>query len=203
MLQHIRPAVVLLVLFSALTGLVYPLADHRNRADRAAAPGQRQPDREGRRGRRLGADRAELQDATAISIRARRRPPTRDPNDSTKTIDAPYNAANSTGSNLGPTSQKLVDRVKAAVEAWRAAGWSRAGPRRRRDDLCLRARPGYLAGDALRAGRRGREGARPARKRKCAPWSRPRSSGRLLGLIGEPRVNILLLNLALDRLKSS
>ncbi len=41
----------------------------------------------------------------------------RHPNDSTKTIDVPYNAANSTGSNLGPTSQKLVDRVKAATGA--------------------------------------------------------------------------------------
>ena len=66
MLQHIRPAVVLLVLFTVLTGLVYPLAVTGDRAARAAAAGERQPDREGRRGRRLGADRAELQDGPLL-----------------------------------------------------------------------------------------------------------------------------------------
>ena len=58
--------------------------------------------------RRFGADRPELQDRPLLPSRPSATSGT-DPNDSTKTIDAPYNAANSTGSNLGPTSQKLVD----------------------------------------------------------------------------------------------
>ena len=59
------------------------------------------------------------------------------PDDPSKTIDAPYNAANSTGSNLGPTSQKLIDRVKADVKAKQDAGWPDPDPRRRGDDVSL------------------------------------------------------------------
>ena len=77
---------------------------------------QGQPDREGRQGRRLRADRAGLHRATSISTAGRRRPTAPDPKDSTKTVDAPYNAANSVGSNLGPTNKALIERVKGDVD---------------------------------------------------------------------------------------
>ena len=121
-----------------------------------------------------------------------------DPKDPTKTVAAPYNAANSMGSNLGPTNKALIDRVKGDVEKlsrrtrrprfrsiWsrrRAAAWI---PTSRRRPLCSRCR-------AL---------PRRATCRKIASASSSQSTPRgvLLGLLGEPRVNVLALNLALDR----
>ena len=125
-----------------------------------------------------------------------------DPNDSTKTIDAPYNAANSSGSNLGPTSQKLVDRVKAGIEAWRAM----AGPGPVPADAVTTSASGLdpdvspqtaLAQAASVAKGRGLDEGK-VRQLVEATVAKP-----FLGLIGEPRVNILRLNLALDQLKSS
>src|ERR1700743_76103 len=117
--QHIRPALVLIVLFSVLTGLVYPLAV--TGIAQIALPYQANGSLIQKNGVVVGSvligqwfksDRYFHPRPSATSDT--------DPNDSTKTIDAPYNATNSSGSNLGPTSQKLVDRVKGGVEAWRA-----------------------------------------------------------------------------------
>ena len=100
-----------------------------------------------------------------------------DPNNSTKTIDAPYNAAASTGSNLGPTSQKLVDRVKAGVEAWRAMARTGSVPA----DAVTTSASGLdpdvspqaaLAQVASVAKARGLERGSGARS-----WSKPRSKG--------------------------
>ncbi len=122
--------------------------------------------------------------------------------DSTKTIDAPYNAANSSGSNLGPTSKKLVDRVNGGIEAEFAAGRVDVVPA----DAVTTSASGLdphispqfaLAQVACVAKARGLPEDAGARA-----WSKRASKGASLGLIGEPRVNVLLLNLALDRYKS-
>jgi K+-transporting ATPase ATPase C chain len=120
-----------------------------------------------------------------------------DPADSTKTVPAPYNAANSSGSNLGPTSKALNDRVKEDVDKLKAENSSMPVP----IDLVTTSGSG-LDPDISP------EGAlfqvpRVARARQM-PEDRVRqlvtenTAGRLGGLLGEPRVNVLALNLALD-----
>src|ERR1035438_7490622 len=123
MLQHVRPAVVLLLLFSALTGLVYPLAV--TGIAQLAMPSQANGSLIEKGGVVVGSALIGQNFKSDRYFHPRPSATTdTDPNDSSKTIDAPYNAANSSGSNLGPPSKKLIDRVKASVEAWRAV----AGP---------------------------------------------------------------------------
>ncbi len=201
MLQHVRPAVVLLVLFSALTGLVYPLAV--TGIAQIAMPRQANGSLIEKDGAVVGSALVGQNFKTDRYFHPRPSATTdTDPNDPSKTIDAPYNAANSTGSNLGPTSQKLVDRVKASVEAWRAM----AGPGPVPADAVTTSASGLdpdvspqtaLAQVASVAKARGLEEAR-VRQLVEASIETP-----FLGLIGQPRVNILQLNLALDQLKSS
>ena len=118
MLQHLRPALVLLALFTLLTGLAYPFA---LLGIAAALPGPAN-------GSLVKNDAGLIVGSSLIGqnftkdIYFHSRPSATsatDPNDATKTIDAPYNADNSSGSNLGPTSAKLVDRVKADIETLR------------------------------------------------------------------------------------
>ena len=125
MLQHLRPAFVLLLLFSVLTGLVYPLAV--TGIAHVVMPYQANGSLIEQNGVVVGSALIGQWFKSDRYFHPRPSATTdTDPNDSTKTIDAPYNAANSSGSNLGPTSQKLVDRVKGGVEAWRAIAG--AGP---------------------------------------------------------------------------
>ena len=201
MLQHIRPAIVLLILFSALTGLVYPLAI--TGIAQIAMPSHANGSLIEKNGVVVGSALIGQNFKTDRYFHPRPSATTdTDPNDSTKTIDAPYNAANSTGSNLGPTSQKLVDRVKAGVEAWRAMAGQGPVPA----DAVTTSASGLdpdvspetaLAQVASVAKARGLD---EGRVRQLVGTS---IEGRFLGLFGEPRVNILQLNLALDQLKSS
>lgn len=116
MLTHLRPAIIMIVAFTALTGLGYPLvltglaqAVLKNPADGSLL----------RRGDAVVGS-ALVGQTFATDRYFQGRPSATsgpDPKDSSKTVDASYNAANSAGSNLGPTSQKLLDRVKASVAA--------------------------------------------------------------------------------------
>ncbi len=201
MLNHIRPAVVLLVLFSALTGLVYPLVV--TGIAQIALPRQANGSLILKDGVVVGSALIGQNFRSDRYFHPRPSATTdTDPNDSTKTIDAPYNAANSSGSNLGPTSQKLVDRVKAAVAQWRAKFGPGPVPADAVATSASGLDPDISPGNALAqapsvAKARGLEEAR-VRALVEASVERP-----AFGWIGEPRVNVLQLNLALDRLNAS
>jgi K+-transporting ATPase ATPase C chain len=201
MLQHLRPALVLIVLFSVLTGLVYPLAI--TGVAQLAMPYLANGSLIEKNGDVIGS--ALIGQAFKSDRYFHPRPSATtdaDPSDATKTIDAPYNATNSSGSNLGPTSQKLVDRVKGGVAAWRGF----AGPGPVPADAVTTSASG-LDPDISPANALGQVAS--VAKARGLPEETVRAlvegeiEGRFLGLIGEPRVNVLQLNLALDRLKSS
>ena len=201
MLHHIRPAVVLLILFSALTGLVYPLAI--TGIAQVAMPSHANGSLIERNGVVVGSALIGQDFKTDRYFHPRPSATNEpDPKDQSKTIDAPYNAANSSGSNLGPTSKALADRVKAGVQAWRAM-----------------AGPGPVPADAVTTSASGLDPdvspktalaqvpsvarARGLDESKLRQLVESSVERRILGLIGEPRVNVLRLNLALDQLKSS
>jgi potassium-transporting ATPase KdpC subunit len=205
MLSQIRPAIVLLILFSALTGLVYPLAitGVAQIALRRQANGSLlfnaagQPVGSALIGQNFASDKYFHPRPSATQAQDPAHP-----DDPSKTIDAPYNAANSTGSNLGPTSQKLLDRVKADVAAKRAAGWAGPIPADSVTTSASGLDPHIAPNDALM------QVPAVARARKLPEETvrdlvKEHIDGRVFGLIGEPRVNVLQLNMALDALPSS
>jgi potassium-transporting ATPase KdpC subunit len=196
MLKEIRPAIILLVLLTLITGLVYPLA--MTAIAGVIFPKQAEGSLVERDGKVVGSALIgqEFKDDKYFHGRPSATT-TADPADATKTVPAPYNAANSSGSNLGPTSKALNDRVKEDVDKLKAENASAAVP----VDLVTTSGSG-LDPDISP------EGAlfqvpRVAKARNI-PEDRIRqlvtenTRGRLAGLLGEPRVNVLALNLALD-----
>lgn len=197
MLKEIRPAVIILVALTLITGLAYPLA--MTGIAGLIFPRQAQGSLIEKDGQVVGSSLIgqEFKDDKYFHGRpsATSAP---DPADSTKTVSAPYNAANSGGSNLGPTSKALVDRVKEDVEKLKAENPSEPVP----VDLVTTTASGldpHISPDAALF-----QVPRIAKARKMPEDSirklvTERIEGRLVGLIGEPRVNVLALNLALDR----
>ena len=119
MLRQIHPAIVMVVLLTVITGLVYPLGDDRARAASLSSSGQWQPDRERRQSYRLELIGQNFTDARYFHGRPSATTDT-DPNDPAKTVPAPYNASNSGGANAGPTSKSLIDRVTQDADKLKA-----------------------------------------------------------------------------------
>ena len=196
MLREIRPAIVLLLALTAITGLAYPLA--MTGIAGVLFPIQAQGSLIVEDGKVIGSELIgqEFKDEKYFHGRpsATTAP---DPADSTKTVPAPYNAANSGGSNLGPTSKALNDRVKEDVDRLKAENPSMPVPL----DLVTTSASGLdpdISPDAALF-----QVPRVAKARKMT-HDRVRAlvsentKGRFGGLLGEPRVNVLALNLALD-----
>jgi K+-transporting ATPase ATPase C chain len=196
MLREIRPAIVLLVGLTLITGLAYPLA--MTGIAGVLFPRQAQGSLIEKDGKVIGSALIgqEFKDDKYFHGRpsATTAP---DPNDSTKTVPAPYNAANSGGSNLGPTSKALADRVKEDVDKLKAENPSQPVP----VDLVTTSGSGLDPDISPEAALF--QAPRVAKVRNM-PEEQVRelvaqnTKGRMIGILGEPRVNVLALNLALD-----
>src|SRR6476659_6350847 len=127
MLREMRPAIVLVVALTLITGLAYPLAI--TGLAQVLFPRQANGSLIERDGKVVGS--ALIGQLFTGDGYFHGRPSatnTPDPNDATKTVDAPYNAANSMGSNLGPTNKALIDRVQGDVEKLKAENGSARVP---------------------------------------------------------------------------
>ncbi len=196
-LKEIRPAIVLIVAFTRDHGPSLPARHDRHRRGDLPLSGPRQPHREGWQGDRLRTYGSVFHQRPLLP-----RPPSAtlgpDPSDPSKTISVPYNAANSMGSNLGPTSKALIDRVKGDVDKLKAENPSAQVP----VDLVTTSGSGldpdispeaaYFQVPRIAKARNMPENALQA-------LIAEHIQGRTLGLLGEPRVNVLELNLALDK----
>lgn len=200
MLKEIRPAMVFIIALGLITGLAYPLAV--TGFAEAIFPAQSQGSLIEKDGKVIGS--ALIGQLFTEDKYFHGRPSatnTPDPKDSTKTVDAPYNAANSLGSNLGPTSKALADRVKADVEKLKQENPSAPVP----VDLVTTSGSGLDPDISPEAALF--QVPRVAKARGL-PEGRVRAmvdsqiEGRTLGLLGEARINVLKLNLALDGMKS-
>ena len=197
MLKEIRPAIVFVVALTVITGLLYPFA--MTGIAGVVFPYQAQGSLIERDGKVVGSALIG-QDFTSAGYFHGRPSATvaPDPNDSTKTVPAPYNAANSGGSNLGPTNKALIDRVQGDVEKLQQENPSAQVP----IDLVTTSGSG-LDPDISPAAALFQV-PRVAKARNM-PEDRVRQlvdehvEGRTLGFLGEPRINVPALNLALDR----
>lgn len=196
MLAHLRPAATLLAISTLVLGLGYPLA--MTGIAQLALPHAANGSLIARGGTVVGSELIGQKFVSDGYFRGRPSATTApDPKDDTKTIDAPYNAAGSLGSNLGPLSKKLLDRVAADVGALKA---SRGSPipadavTTSASGLDPHISPAYAELQVARVAT-----ARNMPEAKVRAIVEGVRETAALGIIGEPRVNVLRLNLALDK----
>lgn len=200
MLKEIRPAIVMIVLLTIVTGLAYPLA--MTGIAQVLFPRQANGSLIVKDGKVLGSELIGQNFAEDRYFQGRPSATSApDPNDATKTVSAPYNAANSSGSNAGPTSKALIERIQGDVEKLKKENPGAPVP----VDLVTTSGSGldphitpaaaYFQVPRVAKAR----GLPEARVQELVTQN---IEGRFLGVLGERRVNVLQLNMALDALKS-
>jgi K+-transporting ATPase ATPase C chain len=197
MLREIRPAVVLVVALTLITGLIYPLA--MTGLAQVLFPRRANGSLIERDGKVVGSELiGQLFTGDGYFHGRPSATNAPDPKDASKTVDAPYNAANSGGSNLGPTNKALIDRVKGELGKLKKENPTAPVP----IDLVTTSGSGldpHITPQAAFF-----QVPRVAKARSM-PEDRVRQlvneniEDRTLALLGEPRVNVLKLNLAIDR----
>ena len=197
MLKQLRPALVLVVLLTLITGLGYPLA--MTGIAEVVFPRQAQGSLVEKDGKVVGS--ALIAQAFTSDKYFHPRPSATvapDPKDATKTVPAPYNAQNSGASNYGPSSKALIDRMKGDADKLKAENPSAPVPQ----DLVTTSASGLdpdISPEAALFQVPRVAKARNIPAAKVEALVEAHTERRELGLFGEPRVNVLELNMALDK----
>lgn len=198
MLNEIRPAIVMIVAMTAITGLAYPLA--MTGIAKVAFPHQANGSLIERNGKVIGSELIGQNFADARYFHGRPSATSdTDPADSTKTVSSPYNAGASSGSNAGPASKALIERVQGDIETRKAENAATPVPVDLVTTSASGLDPDITPATALFQVPRVAK-ARNLPEDRVRQLVADQTKGRLLGLIGEPRINVLALNLALDGL---
>ncbi|MGB7259886.1 MAG: K(+)-transporting ATPase subunit C [Pseudolabrys sp.] len=198
MLKEVRPAIVFVVALTIITGLIYPLVI-TGIAD-VTFPRQARGSLIEKDGKLVGSALIGQQFTSDGYFHGRPSATNApDPKDSSKTIDAPYKAANSGGSNLGPTSKALAERVKGELAKLKGENPAMPVP----VDLVTTSGSGLdpdISPEAALFQVPRVAKARRLPEERVRGLVQDRIEGRTFGFLGERRVNVLGLNLALDGL---
>jgi potassium-transporting ATPase KdpC subunit len=201
MLTHFRPAIVLIALFTVLTGVALPLA--MTGIGGVIFPFQAGGSLIEKNGTVIGSALIGQSFTSEKYFQSRPSAITApDPKDSTKTIDTPYDASNSNASNLAPSSKALIDRVTGDVKTLRATEGDAPIPADAVTTSASGLDPDISPENALRQVDRV-AAARKLPADKVRALVEQHTVEPFLGLIGQPHVNVLALNMALDALPSS